>query len=66
MTAPKKPARIKRHDHRQSRWLFTFTGCNEYFSWCYQCGAMRCDGEKNWTKPTGIDGPNPAMKRNRS
>lgn len=53
--------------HRKS-WII----CGGYAEWCYQCGAWRrlrlVEGETNvstpagkWTRPTGPDGPNPAM-----
>ncbi len=59
MTIPvPKPCR-----HRNV-WVYASAGANGRLLWCYQCGAIRCvPGDKRWTKPTGPDGPNPAMKR---
>lgn len=57
MTKPK-------HDHRQSLWIIA----GGHILWCYQCGAWKMNhhGEsakrEPWNKPTGIGGPNPAMK----
>lgn len=52
----------RRHDHRQSLWLMAF-GVQTWV-WCYQCGAWKFDqpGQK-WNRPSGIGGPNPAMRR---
>lgn len=47
----------KRHDHRQSLWIIA----GGTHLWCYQCGAFKhVDGK--WQRPTGLGGPNPAMK----
>lgn len=55
------------HRHDRSSWLIA----GGYIHWCYQCGAwqqMKRVSENGfapdgpWHKPTGIGGPNPAMK----
>ena len=51
----------KRHDHRASMWLIA----GGTVMWCYQCGAWKLNlpnARREWHKPTGIGGPNPAMK----
>ena len=61
----------KRHRHERSSWLI----CGGSVEWCYQCGAWRqlrrtasatCmpipGPEGKWHKPSGIGGPNPAIK----
>lgn len=64
MTKPKK------HDHRQSMWLIA----GGHLAWCYQCGAWAFNLPLNerkalgplWNRPSGIGGPNPAMKETRA
>jgi hypothetical protein len=48
-----------RHRHERSMWLI----CSGQIMWRYQCGAWRGNwvGTK-WQKPSGLGGPNPAMK----
>lgn len=49
-----------RHDHRRSMWLIA----GGYWIWCYRCGAIRRNGVKDrWVRPTGLDGPNPAVPK---
>jgi hypothetical protein len=51
----------KKHDHRQSMWLIAGGAA----CWCYQCGAWKLNlqgAPRGWEKPTGIGGPNPAMR----
>lgn len=56
MADKRKP---KRHDHRQSLWLIA----GGYAAWCYRCGAWRINEPRvKWVRPTGPDGPNPAIR----
>lgn len=50
----------KKHDHWRSTWLIA----GGHIAWCYQCGAWRMNepGRAIWNKPTGIGGPNPALR----
>lgn len=53
---------MKRHDHRRSLWIIA----GGILLWCYRCGAWRVNAEEGkWHRPTGPDGPNPAMGRER-
>ena len=58
-----------RHRHERNSWMLA-GGAVE---WCYQCGAWRSlkpvNGRSNvlmaatkWQRPSGIGGPNPALK----
>lgn len=51
-----------RHRHEQTMWLI----CGGSVAWCYQCGAWKYNFKttepNRWQKPTGLGGPNPAMK----
>lgn len=52
----------RRHDHRQSLWVLG--AGNASWLWCYRCGAIRPNRpgrEYTWSKPTGLDGKNPAL-----
>ena len=64
-------ANEKRHRHDRSSWII----CGGHAEWCYQCGAWRQlqhtalaqvsvikGKEGRWHRPTGIGGPNPAMR----
>jgi hypothetical protein len=49
----------KRHRHEQSMWIIA----GGAWLWCYQCGAIRPNKPgTRWQKPSGLGGPNPAMK----
>lgn len=58
---------MSRHRHERNSWLIA----GGWIEWCYQCGAWRqmqrmapngVSPAGKWQKPTGIDGPNPALK----
>lgn len=55
----------KKHDHRGSLWIIA----GGAILWCYQCGAWTFNGQyrtskrMQWSKPTGLGGPNPAMSK---
>lgn len=57
-----------RHRHERTSWLLI--GGSGGWEWCYQCGAhrsLKSTGPNSmmptgkWVKPTGLDGPNPAL-----
>ena len=51
---------MAKHDHRRSIWIIA----DGRLLWCYRCGAWRVnDPVGEWYRPTGEDGPNPAMKK---
>lgn len=67
-----KATAIERCRHRRS-WLVTFGNAGG-IEWCYECGAFRpldalpAPGNGvtpcgKWTRPTGIGGENPALKK---
>lgn len=51
-----EPTKRCRHRHF---WVFACMPAK--MLWCYQCGAVK-NGTERWVRPTGADGPNPAMK----
>lgn len=52
------PPKIKPCRHRHC-WAFGTRPAQ--MLWCYECGAIK-NGEEKWVRPTGVGGPNPAMK----
>lgn len=62
-------AATPRHRHERNSWLIA----GGAIEWCYQCGAWRSLRPVNatgnvltaiskWQRPSGIGGPNPALK----
>lgn len=62
MIAPTLNGNAKKHRHDGSIWIIA----GGALLWCYQCGAFRPNSAGRvpggWHKPSGIGGPNPAMR----